>query len=195
LQPKQYLASALGRQPQACDAYEWRAATPLLPRLRSLRLGLSGAQVRLCGRRPTQPCACRRCPVSRAATRAAARCLRACRPPTPEHLKSASTSPAPPGAQVLALALPSLAQLDVSSCSAMRYLELRCPRLAAVQAQDLCCVPQAYLVRCVQGCPSLRSLDLQHCRLSAQELEELSMGGLVRVGQCPAGCSICRHRV
>jgi hypothetical protein len=181
--PKQYLASALGRQPQGCDAYEWHAAPPLLPRLRRLRLGLSGVQVRPRIRLPQRHCAL---PLKAAAAAAPAA------PAAPERARLGGPLSR---AQVLALALPLLEQLDVSSCSAMRYLELRCPCLAAVQAQDLCCVPQQYLVRCVQGCPSLRSLDLQHCRLSAGELEELGVGGLVRVGQCPAGCSICRHRV
>jgi hypothetical protein len=106
--------------------------------------------------------------------------------------------PAPPRcplAQVLALALPSLAQLDVSSCAALHCLELRCPALACVGAQLLRLVPPACLLRCVAGCGALRSVDLQHCGLSEEELQELGRGGSVRVGQCPAGCCICRHRV
>lgn len=96
--------------------------------------------------------------------------------------------------QVLALALPGLIHLDMGSCAALRYLRLRCPQLAAIQAQDCKLLPFTYLLAAVESCSVLRSIDLQHSRLGQQQLAELGLGGMVRVGHCPASCCICRHR-
>ncbi len=46
---------------------------------------------------------------------------------------------------MLALALPSLAHLDLSSCRRLRALELRCPRLLALHAQACVSLPRPCL--------------------------------------------------
>ncbi|KAG1669581.1 hypothetical protein FOA52_006354 [Chlamydomonas sp. UWO 241] len=66
------------------------------------------------------------------------------------------------GVQVLALALPSLQQLDVSGCAQLRHLELRCPALLQLAAASCRALRPPPLWASLRGCPALRSLDAQH---------------------------------
>lgn len=66
------------------------------------------------------------------------------------------------GVQVVALALPKLAHLDLSSCKHLRALELRCPLLLQLQLQACTALPVVSAVRGVLGAPRLQMLDVQH---------------------------------
>lgn len=66
------------------------------------------------------------------------------------------------GVQVVALALPKLAHLDLSSCKHLRVLELRCPLLLQLQLQACTALPVVSAVRGVLGAPHLQMLDVQH---------------------------------
>jgi hypothetical protein len=66
------------------------------------------------------------------------------------------------GLQVVALALPKLAHLDLSSCKQLRVLELRCPLLLQLQLQACRSLPVASAVKGVLGAPHLLMLDVQH---------------------------------
>jgi hypothetical protein len=66
------------------------------------------------------------------------------------------------GVQVVALALPNLAHLDVSSCSYLRVLELWCPLLLTLHLQACRALPMYGLLRAAVACPALTKLDVQH---------------------------------
>jgi hypothetical protein len=66
------------------------------------------------------------------------------------------------GLQVVALALPKLAHLDLSSCKQLRVLELRCPLLLQLQLQACRSLPVVSAVKGVLGAPHLQMLDVQH---------------------------------
>jgi hypothetical protein len=66
------------------------------------------------------------------------------------------------GVQVVALALPKLAHLDVSSCSFLRVLELRCPLLLTLHLQACRALPMYGMLRAAVACPTLTKLDVQH---------------------------------
>jgi hypothetical protein len=66
------------------------------------------------------------------------------------------------GVQVVALALPRLAHLDLSSCKHLRVLELRCPLLLQLQLQACRSLPVVSAVKGVLGAPHLQMLDVQH---------------------------------
>jgi hypothetical protein len=66
------------------------------------------------------------------------------------------------GVQVVALALPNLAHLDVSSCSFLRVLELRCPLLLTLHLQACRALPMYGMLRAAAACPALTKLDVQH---------------------------------
>lgn len=66
------------------------------------------------------------------------------------------------GVQVVALALPNLAHLDVSSCSYLRVLELRCPLLLTLHLQACRALPMYGMLRAAVACPALTKLDVQH---------------------------------
>lgn len=66
------------------------------------------------------------------------------------------------GLQVVALALPKLAHLDLSSCKQLRVLELRCPLLLQLQLQACRSLPVFSAVKGVLGAPHLQMLDVQH---------------------------------
>lgn len=66
------------------------------------------------------------------------------------------------GVQVVALALPRLAHLDLSSCKHLRLLELRCPLLLQLQLQACRSLPVVSAVKGVLGAPHLQMLDVQH---------------------------------
>lgn len=66
------------------------------------------------------------------------------------------------GVQVVALALPKLSHLDLSSCKHLRVLELHCPMLLQLQLQACTSLPVVSAVRGVLGAPHLQMLDVQH---------------------------------
>lgn len=66
------------------------------------------------------------------------------------------------GLQVVALALPRLAHLDLSSCKHLRALELRCPLLLQLQLQACRSLPVVSAVKGVLAAPQLQMLDVQH---------------------------------
>jgi Leucine-rich repeat (LRR) protein len=66
------------------------------------------------------------------------------------------------GLQVVALALPKLSHLDLSSCKHLRMLELRCPLLLQLQLQACRALPVVSAVKGVLGSPYLQMLDVQH---------------------------------
>jgi len=66
------------------------------------------------------------------------------------------------GLQVVALALPKLAHLDLSSCKHLRALELRCPLLLQLQLQACRSLPVVSAVKGVLAAPQLQMLDVQH---------------------------------
>jgi hypothetical protein len=81
------------------------------------------------------------------------------------------------GLQVVALALPKLSHLDLSSCKHLRVLELRCPLLLQLQLQACRALPVVSAVKGVLGCPHLQMLDVQHMGgLSASSSEGQGRG-------------------
>lgn len=66
------------------------------------------------------------------------------------------------GVQVVALALPKLAHLDLSSCGHLRVLELRCPLLLTLHLQACRSLPMYAMAQAVVRCPQLEKLDVQH---------------------------------
>jgi hypothetical protein len=108
------------------------------------------------------------------------------------------------GVQVVALALPKLAHLDLSSCKHLRVLELRCPLLLQLQLQACTALPVASAVRGVLGAPRLQMLDVQHMLGAAgpadqdggaEALDEvvarhssLKPGSILR---CTSVCKVC----
>lgn len=66
------------------------------------------------------------------------------------------------GVQVVALALPKLSHLDLSSCKHLRVLELRCPLLLQLQLQACRSLPVVSAVKGVLSSPHLQMLDVQH---------------------------------
>lgn len=76
------------------------------------------------------------------------------------------------GVQVLALALPQLAQLDLVRVDNLRELELRCPLLLTLAIHAML-LPRAALRDAVAHCASLETLNLQHMVLTGDEATEL----------------------
>lgn len=66
------------------------------------------------------------------------------------------------GLQVVALKLPKLIHLDLSSCKHLRVLELHCPLLLQLQLQACRSLPVMSAVRGVMCCPQLQMVDVQH---------------------------------
>lgn len=66
------------------------------------------------------------------------------------------------GVQVLAVALPTLASLELNGCVHLRQLELRCPLLLSLHVQAATALPQPVLAAALRGVPSLSMLDVQH---------------------------------
>lgn len=66
------------------------------------------------------------------------------------------------GVQVVALSLPKLAQLDLSSCGYLRVLELRCPVLLTLHLQACRSLPVFGMAQAVMCCQRLEKLDVQH---------------------------------
>lgn len=66
------------------------------------------------------------------------------------------------GVQVVALALAHLAHLDVSSCSYLRVMELRCPLLLTLHLQACRALPMYGILQAAVSCPALVQLDVQH---------------------------------
>lgn len=99
------------------------------------------------------------------------------------------------GVQVLALALPRLARLDVSGAPALRVLELRCPLLLALHVQACRSLPAGCALAAAGGCRSLRQLDMQHVggTCGPHELDgssDSARSDLV-VLACSQGCELC----
>lgn len=109
------------------------------------------------------------------------------------------------GVQVVALALPKLAHLDLSSCKHLRMLELRCPLLLQLQLQACTALPVVSAVRSVLGAPHLQMLDVQHmlgaagggspADQDAEALDEVvAQHGSLKPGsilRCTSVCKVC----
>jgi hypothetical protein len=89
------------------------------------------------------------------------------------------------GVQVVALALPNLTHLDVSSCSYLRVLELRCPLLLTLHLQACRALPMYGMLRAAVACPALTKLDVQHVLTAGSDSSRSSL-----VKDAAAGVSI-----
>lgn len=97
------------------------------------------------------------------------------------------------GVQVLALALPALVQLDVSSCSQLRVLELRCPLLLTLYMQACKSLSPRPIIALLGHCTSLETMDVQHMNLvhdDAQEIRKNSQS-IRNLLCCSSCCPIC----
>jgi hypothetical protein len=90
------------------------------------------------------------------------------------------------GVQVVALALPKLVHLDVSSCSFLRVLELRCPLLLTLHLQACRALPMYGVLRAAVACPALTKLDVQHV-LTGGSKNGSSSGGCLKDAAAAAG--------
>ncbi|KAI8464494.1 MAG: hypothetical protein J3K34DRAFT_526127 [Monoraphidium minutum] len=64
--------------------------------------------------------------------------------------------------EAVALDLPLLEHLELSGCTQLRCLWLRCPRLGALLLQSCGALGRPQLDAALSGCPALAVLDLQH---------------------------------